>query len=537
MPYNCEECGKVGARLNSMLEIRLCENCVAGPKYRTICKSIAMKKYKLTDLELGNAQIKHYLCKNPHWKSGPAMTLYLETDIQQLFLQGYTEIITDVLKKPIPLEPISIDETSEEILNWIEEKKNEAKHSKYKKILDKHYIELEDLPKWVRYELVQVKSMAEYERVLTSYMRLKKLYFLLKSKGLEKYINLKISHDYIYQCGNFNDGNIEQIPILIKFMLNKKEMLKKAILQHKLPKKKYAQMYHDFMNTYDTSPRLNTQNDLSTLIAYIQDKEYRLKTLTEELGKFNLTIRSDSVLCSRYLNGSDEKTPSQIADIMNQMNWFFNHTDYSSNTRDYDRRYGTRRNHWEERYYRYRDWDGNEPFDSDYESDYDEKDRETYNKEKSEYVKNQCLTEWIKQGKKGVAPPDSLNDEVMRIEMQIEANKMKEQEEKAKREIAKQKKLEEFTKQKKLEEITKQKKLEEVANANVNIKEDKMYGRVSIGIMPKIPIDKNQLKCANKDCVMLCSLYCTNSMCGCCCNRENCGYHTNKYNRKTKSLE
>ena len=64
-----------------------------------------------------------------------------------------------------------------------------------------------------------------------------------------------------------------------------------------------------------------------------------------------------------------------------------------------------------------------------------------------------------------------------------------------------------------------------------------MYGRVSIGIMPKIISNKNQLRCVNKDCVMIYSSRCTNSMCGCCCNRENCNYHSKKYNHMTKPLE
>ena len=56
MPYNCEECNELGARLNSIIGIRLCEKCVNSDKYKLICKSDAIKKYKFVRCNSGANQ-------------------------------------------------------------------------------------------------------------------------------------------------------------------------------------------------------------------------------------------------------------------------------------------------------------------------------------------------------------------------------------------------------------------------------------------------------------------------------------------------
>ena len=200
MPYNCEECGNLGARMNTILEIRLCETCSHSYKYKLICKSQGFKKYLLTEIDLNGQnqiQLVQYHCKNPHWKSGPAMTLYLESELAQVFLNKYNDVITNRLNI---LEPIlDIDDTLSQVSDWLKDSKNKVKQDKYDKILKKLDIELENLPGWVRDNLKQAKSGAEFERVLSSYIRFKKLYGILKLEGLVKYIDHSICHDYIYQ--------------------------------------------------------------------------------------------------------------------------------------------------------------------------------------------------------------------------------------------------------------------------------------------------------------------------------------------------
>lgn len=499
MPYNCEDCGILGARMNTLLEIRLCETCAQKSEYKLICKSIALKQYKLSETDLlNNLELKNYQCKNPHWKSGPAMTLFLERDIQQIFLIKYNNIVTNELRINNPQDNIS--NTVNLVINYLEDTKDRIKQSKFDKILKKHGFELENLPKWVQDKLEETKSGAEFERVLLNYTRFKKLYKILRDEGLKKYIDHPISHDYIYQNMNGDKlikSNPEQIPNLIKFMLNKKKLLKKAIQEHNLPiNDKYKDLYKEYINSTDTSNKLTISNDLSTLVDYIKDKEYRIISLKNELGKFGLEIRTDSVLCSKYLKGDDNLNAEQIANIMDQMIWFFTHTNYSSYSREYDRDQRESRYDYDYEYdYKrnrsYHSYKHKYDSDSDSDSDDREEEKERYNKKKSDYVKKRCLTEWIEKGKKGVIPPSSLNYLIEQLEFELEKEKML--------------------------KIAKQKQKEIIFGPETKKN-------------PK-PI-KNEINCVNPNCCNFASSSCVDSKCGICCDGTNCEIHFYKLKRK-----
>lgn len=128
MPYNCDDCGNIGGRMNLLFGIRLCKNCQTSFKYKLICKSKALKQYKLTQNDLENVQIEKYLCKNPYNKSGNHMTLYFEFDIQQIFLDKYEDIIKNKLHMPNPNEELNLDrnvnyyESINKVLEYLNEK-------------------------------------------------------------------------------------------------------------------------------------------------------------------------------------------------------------------------------------------------------------------------------------------------------------------------------------------------------------------------------------------------------------------------------
>lgn len=71
------------------------------------------------------------------------------------------------------------------IKNYLKEQKDTTKRQKYYKILDKYNIrEEQDLPVWVQGKLRETKSGAEYERVISSYMRFIQLRKLMKQEKL-----------------------------------------------------------------------------------------------------------------------------------------------------------------------------------------------------------------------------------------------------------------------------------------------------------------------------------------------------------------
>lgn len=191
------------------------------------------------------------------------------------------------------------------------------------------------------------------------------------------------------------------------------------------------------------------------------------------------------MLCSNYIGGSVEYTCDELIDIMEQMNWFFTKTNYSSYSKQYDNeryearkssyydygyRYGETLHYYGSRKYYY-DSDSDDSDDSDY---YESREREKqeYNKRKSEYVKKRCLKEWIGNGKRGTYP-QCLIPLIEQVEKEME-------------------------KEKNQPKQPKQQKILNTSKTN---------------------------PCSNPSCLNIHSLACANKMCRICCNGVGCEIH------------
>ena len=345
MPYACEDCEEMGARMNSLFEIRLCQACSSSPKYKLICKSKALNYYALTQTDLDSYPIppQEYRVKNPHYRSGPPMTLYKQIEIEQVFLSKYKILITQLAIQYIELPSQTTEQIVEIIKDYWRELKNSKKQQKYYKILDKYNIREEQyLPTWVQNKLDKTKSGVEYEKVIISYIRFSKLHKLMKQEKLLKYIDHIICHNFIYQKDKII--KLEQIPSIIKFMLNKKNLITQAVKTYKINTSKYSRVISYYINSFNQEHYAKSiSNDLDTLIEYINRKEdvdnqidLRTKELSEKLMLRGLELRSDTVICSNYIRGSVEYTCDEVVDIMEQMNWFFTETNYPTYSKQYD---------------------------------------------------------------------------------------------------------------------------------------------------------------------------------------------------------
>jgi hypothetical protein len=56
----------------------------------------------------------------------------------------------------------------------------------------------------------------------------------------------------------------------------------------------------------------------------------------EKLKLRGLVLRSDSILCYNFISGNNEYTCDEVVDIMEQMEWFFTNTPYSTYSEQYD---------------------------------------------------------------------------------------------------------------------------------------------------------------------------------------------------------
>ena len=397
MPYNCEECDILGARMNSIFQIRLCEECVNNSKYKLICKSDAIKKYRLSKSDFENNNFIEKYCKNPYYKSGPPMTLYFNHEIITWFLIKYNNLITEILQLTNPLD--NIEDTINKVINHYANIKLKNKNKTLEKILKKSNNDLDDFPIKIQDKIASAKNNVEVERIIESWNRTIKLSQVLKSSNIGEYIELDICKNYI---NNINiTSNEYDIRDKIIQMLDKKIAVKNAINKYKLPKKKYIDLYNNFINS--------TNNDIYNLITIIQNKELRLNILESKLKLKELKLRSDSVLCSDYLNGSDKLSVDEIVDIMEQMNWFFSNTNYSSYMKNY------------KEYNKYQDY--SDEYESDYE--YIKIKKLEYSNRKTNYAKKQSIIEWIRNGKKGIKSPESLNNLINLIENDTNNPKIK----------------------------------------------------------------------------------------------------------------
>jgi hypothetical protein len=83
----CIKCNHRDGIPNDLFDVRICRFCREDKEYKTICKGTAKKNYYLTDKDLD--ELKCVYAKNPHYRSGPAMTIYAEKDVVRAFCDKY----------------------------------------------------------------------------------------------------------------------------------------------------------------------------------------------------------------------------------------------------------------------------------------------------------------------------------------------------------------------------------------------------------------------------------------------------------------
>lgn len=387
MPYDCENCGKTGARMNTTIQKRLCSECLSQD-YKLICKSTAIKKYKLTNNELINDyNYEKFTTVNPHYKCASEMHLYYEKDIINFFLETRDNIITNILCINEPRK--NIEDTVLAVDSYYKNLLTNKKQEKINQIIKKKKIEITDYPPDVQKELNNAKSASSFEFIIKKYNRKKELVNTLKLNKLEKYSTLLLCLQYI-NCEN--EYSLNEIIQFIFNSLEKKRLIKEAIKLYSIPKNKYDKKINKFINC-------PTKKDVNKFIKKIIEKENRYSSLEEKLKSRGLELRSDSKLCNNFLQGSNEYSIDEIVDIMEQMNWFFTHTDYSS----YCNEFSSQRRNYEYDYYY---------------------DKDEYNEERSKYAKNKAITHWI-QNPTEPHPPKSLNSFIEQIKQKLQNKSQK----------------------------------------------------------------------------------------------------------------
>ena len=218
MPYNCEECNVVGAKLNNLVEKRLCKDCLTSDKYILICKSMVKSNYNFNNNDFENYPYEVIYTKNPHYRCATSMNLFYEKDIKKYFIEKHKAIVIKNIDEInhelgnnilINDNVIDYENLSNEIINslvrhieeYIEIEKDNKKKILLNKLLEKYDITKEELTASVLEE-IEYSSLKNLKYIILCFVRRRELLEMLKKHDIENCITMKICKEYI-------DGEIE----------------------------------------------------------------------------------------------------------------------------------------------------------------------------------------------------------------------------------------------------------------------------------------------------------------------------------------
>ena len=214
MPYNCEECNVIGAKLNNLVEKRLCKDCLLSDKYILICKSMVKSNYNFNNNDFENYPYQVIYTKNPHYRCATSMSLFYEKDIKKYFIEKNKAIviknideINHKLNNNIVFNHdnvIDYENLSNEIINslvkhieeYIEIEKDNKKEVLLNKLLEKYDITKEELTASVLEE-IEYSSLKNLKHIIMCFTRRRELYEILKKYDIENCITMKICSEYI----------------------------------------------------------------------------------------------------------------------------------------------------------------------------------------------------------------------------------------------------------------------------------------------------------------------------------------------------
>jgi hypothetical protein len=201
MPYNCEECNVIGAKLNNLVEKRLCKDCLKSDNYILICKSMVKSKYNYNNNDFENYPYRVIYTNNPFYKSASGMNLFYEKEIKKYFIDKYKAIVIKNIDElnyklgnnSIVINDNAIDyenlsnETINSMVNYIEEyieiEKNNKKEILLNKLLEKYDIIKEELSVSVLQE-IEYSSIKNLKNIVSCFARKRELLEMLKKHNI-----------------------------------------------------------------------------------------------------------------------------------------------------------------------------------------------------------------------------------------------------------------------------------------------------------------------------------------------------------------
>jgi hypothetical protein len=322
---NCSHCNINNGKFNDIFNKNLCKYCLEFDEYKLICKSDAISNFLLKDIDID--ELNYIEVINPRFKCASRMKLYSNAQVENIFFEKYDEII-----KNNNIENNDIGNIICIIKEIIKNNKNTKKNILLEKLLLKMNITRNDIPESLIKDYLDGKKGAK-----TSIENIK------YKKNL-----LKIMNDVDPKLkNNINDEKMDEIC--------------KNIISGKYTERE--------------------------IIISLLNKKNKREELNNELDKYNLKIRNDSILCERFINGDETYLLNELVYIMVEMDWYYKYTNYSKIIKNlYDNFFYEQKKYGNRNYY----------------EEFDENDK----MEISKNAKKIALKNWNKDGKLGFGPPD-----------------------------------------------------------------------------------------------------------------------------------
>ena len=287
-------------------------------KEKNICKSTAKNDYLLKDKELDEL-IPYKSVKNPHYSSSSPMKIYNIANILDYLgnIYGSESLYYD---KIILNEKKKLENKEKTVLTKQKRKENYDilmnKYNFYES--EKIYIEYKD---YITKGSPGIKKVEEY---IINYIQQEERKNILFQKLEQENILFKdneIVNNYI----NENKYSMEEAYLILKNIQMRENLIKDDFLRNDL---NFNYENKNFFENKMIKNYIDEDNiTINEIIKYIKDKQERKNILISRLKEHNLQLRSDSELCSNYIEENDNDL-DYVVNTMIEMDFYFKYTNY-----------------------------------------------------------------------------------------------------------------------------------------------------------------------------------------------------------------
>lgn len=309
----CVECGSTEPDVKKHSGILVCDQCSDMDKYTNICKSTALKEYKLTENDLNNIQYQEV--KNPHYSCAKPMKLY-----NLLEIKNYA-----CLKHETDLD--NLEDKIQELKETKSKKSNSENVEKRKRgllrALQKQSIELNPDDYSEEIEKYLESGKGTIKKIIQPYLKTRRIIETFGNDSVNDSLIMEMIHgsdemdQLIHRIRQYRDRKNELILALETIDKEDNDIITMEDMSDGCPDETKSYLVTG-------NPKLPC---LFEMAKKRKESKQRKEELRKRLNEHGLDIRSDSMFCTEYIE-HNLRTLQEVVDMMCEMDWFFKNTNY-----------------------------------------------------------------------------------------------------------------------------------------------------------------------------------------------------------------